>query len=202
MVNTMDNKKSKKIKKILKNSSVGIAGVGGLGSNVAVSLARAGVGCLLLVDFDKVEKSNLNRQYFFSDQIGLKKVKAIEDIIKNIDKEIDIKTFDYKLDEDNCNKVFSYADVIVEALDSAEQKTSFIENIMNKLPEKPVVGCSGVSGYGNISRIKYMNLGRLHMIYDDKAKDCQDDVLMAPRVALMANWQANVVLEILLGEDK
>ena len=73
---------------------------------------------------------------------------------------------------------------------------------MKKLPDKPLVACSGVSGYGNSERITTKHLGNLHMVYDEKALSSDDDVLMAPRVTLMANWQANIVLEILLGEDK
>ena len=100
------------------------------------------------------------------------------------------------------DKEFQNVDVIVEALDEAEIKTEFIEEIMQKLPKIPVVGCSGVSGYGHSDRIKTKKLGNLYIVYDETAKDSTEDVLTAPRVILMANWQANIVIEILLGEDK
>lgn len=198
----MNNQKSKKIRNKLQKSSVGIAGAGGLGSNIAVSLARSGVGNLVIVDYDAVEDSNLNRQYYFRDQIGMIKVEALKKTIFRIDESVKVDVFNYKLMKNNMDEPFHNVDVIVEALDSAHIKTMFIEEIMQKLPNIPIVGCSGVAGYGHSDRIITRKLGNLYMVYDEKAKDCNDDVLMAPRVILMANWQANIVLEILMGEDK
>ena len=198
----MDTLKSEKIRMKLQKSSVGIAGVGGLGSNVAVSLARAGIGRLVIVDFDSVEDSNLNRQYYFRDQIDMVKVEALKETIFRIDESIKVEVFNHRLTKDTMDRPFHNVDVIVEALDSADIKTLFIEEVMKKLPSIPVVGCSGVAGYGHCERIVTKNLGKLYMVYDEKAKDSSEDVLMAPRVILMANWQANIVLEILLGEDK
>lgn len=198
----MNIQKSKKIRKRLQKSSVGIAGVGGLGSNIAVSLARAGIGRLILVDFDCVEKSNLSRQHYFTNQIGMIKVNALKDTILRVNKSVKVDVFNYRLKKNTMDKPFHDVDVIIEALDSANIKTMFIEEIMQKLPNTPIVGCSGVAGYGNIDRIITKKLGKLYMVYDEKAKDCTNDVLLAPRVILMANWQANIVLEILLGEDK
>ena len=198
----MNTQKFEKIKMKLQKSSVGIAGIGGLGSNVAVSLARAGIGRFVIVDFDSVEESNLNRQYYFHDQIGMVKVEALKNIIHRIDESVKVDIFNYKLTKNTMDKPFHNVDVVVEALDNADIKTMFIEEVMQKLPNVPVVGCSGVAGYGHSDRIITKKLGKLYMVYDEKAKDCNDDVLMAPRVILMANWQANIVLEIILGEDK
>ncbi len=198
----MNTLKSNKIKMKLQKSSVGIAGVGGLGSNVAVSLARAGIGRIVIVDFDTVEESNLTRQYYFRDQIGMLKVKALKRTIHRIDKSVKVDIFNNMLMKNNIDEYFHNVDVIVEALDSAQIKTMFIEEVMQKLPNVPIVGCSGVAGYGHSDRIYTKKLGKLYMVYDEKAKDCNDDVLMAPRIILMANWQANIVLEIILGEDK
>lgn len=198
----MDKEKNKKIKKKLKKSTVGIAGLGGLGSNVAISLARAGIGKLILVDFDKVELSNLSRQYYFLDQIGKLKVDALKDNIKKINPEIIIETFNIKLKKGSMEKPFKDADVVIEALDKAETKTAFIEEILIKLKDKPIVAASGVAGYGHSERIATKKLGNLCICYDEQAKSSDEDVLMAPRVILMANWQANLALEIILGEDK
>ena len=99
-------------------------------------------------------------------------------------------------------KRFKDCDVIIEALDSAETKTAFIEEILTKLPDKPVVAASGVAGYGHSDRITTKRLGNLCMCYDEQALSSDDDVLMAPRVAIMANWEANLAIEIILGEDK
>ena len=198
----MNIEKAEKIRKKLKESCVGIAGVGGLGSNAAISLARAGIGRLILVDFDSVEEKNLDRQYYFLDQIGKVKVEALKDNIKKVNQWLKIDIFNQKLTIGSMDEPFHDADVIVEALDSAIAKTSFIEEIMQKLPDKPLVACSGVAGYGNSDRIKTKRIGNLYICQDEQALSSDDDVLMAPRVALMGNWEANIVLELILGEDK
>ena len=198
----MDKEKSERIQKKLKESSVGIAGLGGLGSNAAVSLARAGIGKLVLVDFDIVEKSNLGRQYYFLEHIGKTKVQSLRDIIGKINPEVEIIAHNIKLEKGSMEKPFKDVTVVIEALDNAETKTIFIEEILTKLPDKPVVAASGVAGYGNSDRITTKRLGNLYMCYDEFAKSSHDDVLMAPRVSLMANWEANIALEIILGEDK
>jgi len=202
MVKPMATEKLERIKKKLSESSVGIAGAGGLGSNAAVSLARAGIGRLVIVDFDKVEESNLNRQYYFRDQLGKVKVEALKENINRIYPSVKIDIFNEKLTKDSMDKFFHDVDIIIEALDSAEMKTSFVEEIMHKLPDKPIIAASGVAGYGHSDRIVTKKLGNLYMVYDGKARSSEDDVLMAPRVVLMANWEANLVLELLLGDDK
>ena len=113
-----------------------------------------------------------------------------------------VDIFNHRLIKDTMYKPFQDVDVIIEALDSAEVKTSFIEEILTKLPDKPIIGASGVAGYGHSDRVITKKMGNLYMCYDEHAKDSDDDVLMAPRVCLMANWEANLALEILLGEDK
>jgi len=198
----MDKKKFEEIKRKLKKSSVGIAGLGGLGSNACISLARAGVGRFVLVDFDKVEESNLSRQYYFLDQIGKLKVDALKDNIKKINSDIIVETHNIKLIKGSMEKPFKDVDVVIEALDNAETKASFIEEILTKLPNKPIVAASGVAGYGHSDRIVTKRLGNLYMCYDEYAKSSEDDILVAPRVTLIANWEANLALEIILGENK
>ncbi len=198
----MNIEKQEKIKNKLKNSVVGIAGAGGLGSNAAVSLARAGIGKLIIVDHDKIEESNLNRQYFFKDQIGKIKVKALKENIAKINKEIDVDIFNQRLTKGTMHKLFSNCDIIIEALDKAEVKTDFVEDVMTNYPDKYVISASGVSGYGHFERIKIKKLGNLYMIYDKKALDSKEDVLTSPRVSIFANIQANLALELILGEDK
>jgi len=198
----MNKQKIDKIMKKLKKSSIGIAGLGGLGSNAAIALARAGVGKLVLVDFDKVEKSNLNRQYFFINQIGKKKTEAIAENITKINPDIKIELLNSKLKKGEMERPFKKVDLIIEALDNAETKKTFIEEILTKLPEKPIIGASGVAGYGASDRIKTIKSGKLYICYDEKAKSSNEDILTAPKVCLMANWQANIALEILLEENK
>ena len=198
----MNNEKAEKIRKKLNESCVGIAGLGGLGSNVAVALARADIGRLILVDFDIIEESNLNRQYYFLDQIGKPKTIALQENIKRINPKVKIDSYNEKLEKGSMEKRFENCDVVIEALDKAETKTAFIEEILTKIPEIQVVGASGVAGYGHSDRIVTKRLGNLHLCYDEKSLSSDEDILMGARVALMANWQANLTLEIILGEDK
>jgi len=198
----MNKDKFDKVKKKLKNASVGIAGIGGLGSNAAIALVRAGIGRLVLVDFDKVEESNLDRQYYFLDQIGKPKVDVIKENIRRIDPNVKVETYDLKLERGSMAKPFKDVDVVIEALDKAVTKTEFIEEILLNLPEKPLVAASGVAGYGHSERIATKRLGKLNMCYDEYALSSENDILMAPRVCLIANWEANLALEIILGEDK
>ena len=97
---------------------------------------------------------------------------------------------------------FLTSDVIIEALDDAQTKTNFIEDIQIHLPKTPLVAASGLAGYGHSDRIETKRLDNLFICYDEQAKSSEHDVLLAPKVCLMANWQANIVLELLLGEDK
>jgi len=198
----MNKEKTDKIRNILQKSIIGIAGLGGLGSNAAVSLARAGIGRLVLVDFDIVEKTNLNRQYYFLNQLGMKKTDALKENIGRINPDVIVETHEIKLKKGAMSKLFRDVDVIIEALDSAEIKTAFIEEILLKLPNKPLVGASGVAGYGNPSRIRTIKSENLYMCIDEQAKSSDEDILTAPKVCLMANWEADLALEIILGENK
>jgi len=197
----MNRQKFDKIRKKLQESNVGIAGAGGLGSNAAVALARAGIGKLVLVDFDKIKKSNLGRQYYFLDQVGKIKVEALGDNIKRINPKVEIDIQVQRLEKGSMEKPFRHVNVVIEALDNAKTKTEFIEEILLKLPDKPIVAASGVAGYGNSDRIVTKRFGALYMCYDENAKSSEEDILLAPRVCLMANWEANLALEIILGED-
>jgi len=183
----------------LSGSSVGIAGAGGLGSNVAMALARAGVGHLLIIDFDKVEESNLNRQYYFRDQIGEYKVEALRENIEKAVTTCHVEIFHGKLEKGTMHEPFGEVDVVVEALDAAQTKADLIEDILSNLPGKPVVGASGVAGIGGSERIKLERFGDLLLVQDHEAKPSEEDVLLSPKVGLFAHYQANVVLEVLMG---
>ena len=187
---------------VLKRSKVGIAGAGGLGSNVAVSLARAGVGQLTIVDFDLVEKDNLNRQYYFIDQVGRSKVEALKENIERTGAIAEVRTMNVKLRKGKMHEPFRDADVIVEALDDARTKADFIIGIQTKLKETPLVAASGVAGYGGSERIKLERFGNLYLVQDHKARSSDIEVLLSPKVGLFAHYQANLVLEILLGGSR
>ena len=190
--------KFEEIKNKLKSKTVGIAGCGGLGSNCAVALARVGVGNLLIVDFDVIEESNLNRQYYFYDQIGEKKSAALKDNIKKINSEVNVIAIDKKLDSDSILEIFKDCDVIVEAFDKAEMKHMIIETVLEKFPDKPIVSGIGMAGWGDNSSIKSVQHNNLYICGDQKTEASEDNPPLAPRVGIVANMQANIVLEILL----
>jgi sulfur carrier protein ThiS adenylyltransferase len=190
-----------KLKARLRKASVGIAGAGGLGSNAAMALARAGVGHLVIVDFDKVEKKNLTRQYYFLNQIGKLKVKALKANIERAAEGVEVDAVAKKLLPGRMAAPFKDVDVVVEALDKAETKTRFVQEVLRDLPGKPVVAASGVAGWGACERIELKRFAPLHLVRDERAKSSDEGVLLAPKVCTMANMQANVVLEILLGAE-
>jgi sulfur carrier protein ThiS adenylyltransferase len=187
----------------IKKSIVGIAGLGGLGSATAIALARIGVGKLILVDFDVVEPSNLNRQQYFIHQIGMSKVDALQKNIAIINPYVRVQTYQEKLDRNNVERIFQDAEVVVEAFDRAEEKVMLINAISEKMPDKYIVAASGVAGYGDNNEIKTIRFSPKVFIVGDQKTAAQPGVgLMAPRVGIAAHHQANTVLRILLGEEK
>jgi len=187
----------------IKKAVVGIAGLGGLGSVVAIALARIGVGTLILVDFDVVEPSNLNRQQYFFHQIGMPKVEALCENLSKISPYVTIRTHQESLDPSNMGRIFAEADVVVEAFDRADQKSMLINTISEKMPEKYIVAASGVAGYGDNNEIQTVRFSSKIFIVGDQRTAARPGVgLMAPRVGIAAHHQANIVLRILLGEEK
>ena len=188
------------IKSKLKNYTVGIAGAGGLGSNCAVALARVGIGKLIISDFDVVNETNLNRQYFFRDQLGQKKVEALKENIYKINPEVKIITHNIKLNEHNLVEIYKDCDIIVEAFDLAEMKKILIETLLSELPDKPIVLGLGMAGYGDNNSIQFRQSENLYICGDEKSEVSENNPPLAPRVAMVANMQANTVLEILLSK--
>jgi sulfur carrier protein ThiS adenylyltransferase len=187
----------------IKKSVVGIAGLGGLGSVIAIALARVGVGSLILVDFDVVEPSNLNRQQYFVHQIGMPKVEALQKNIGIINPYVKVRTYQEKIDRNNVERIFDEAEVVVEAFDRAEEKAMLINTVSEKMPDKYIVAASGVAGYGENNEIKTVRFSSKIFIVGDQETAAQPGVgLMAPRVGIAAHHQANTVLRILLGEEK
>ena len=184
----------------MKRSVVGIAGLGGLGSNVAVSLARMGVGRLILADFDVVEPTNLNRQQYSIDHIGRAKTDAMSEIIGTINRYLTIALHQVELNRDNIPQVFGDAQVIVECFDRAEAKAMILQAVPELLPDAYIIGASGLAGYGDSNSIQTMKLGERVFIVGDLTTAAEPGRgLMAPRVAIAAGHQANLVVEILMN---
>jgi len=191
--------RSREIEKHLKRFIVGIAGAGGLGSNCASSLARAGIGTLVIADFDRVEVSNLSRQFYFSTQIGMMKTTALRENLLSIRPEINIITHNIKLDENNISSIFSGCHVIVEAFDRADMKEMLIETLQRKLQGVPLIIGSGMAGWGNIELLRSRKLDETLYVCGDEVTEASDECPpIAPRVGIVANMQADIVIEILL----
>jgi sulfur carrier protein ThiS adenylyltransferase len=187
----------------IKKAVVGVAGLGGLGSAIAIALARVGVGRLILVDFDVVEPSNLNRQQYFVHQIGMAKVEALQENLAKINPYVKTEPIHEKLDSNNVCRIFKGADVVVEAFDRADQKAMLINVISDRMPETYLVAASGVAGYGDNNEIQTVRFSSRIFISGDQKTAAQPGIgLMAPRVGIAAHHQANTVLRILLGEER
>lgn len=188
---------------VLKNSVVGIAGLGGLGSAVAVALARMGVGILILVDYDVVEPSNLNRQQYTIDQIGMAKTEAMQLNLAKINPFIHVKTLREVLNSENMADIFLSADVIVECFDSAEDKKMLLETAAERLPDTFIIGASGLAGFGGSNSIKSWRLSDRIFIVGDLEIAAEPGLgLMAPRVGIAAHHQANLVISLLIDPAK
>jgi len=183
---------------ILRQSSVGIAGAGGLGSNVAVSLARAGIGRLVIADSDRIEPSNLNRQQYFLDQVGERKVEALRENLLAINPYSLYEIHDVRINRRNAAKIFARVDVLVEAFDRAETKEMLIEASLARFPGRPIVAASGLAGFGGNRKMHTRRLGNLYVCGDEESQTPRGISPMAPRVALVAAMQANLVIELLV----
>jgi len=193
--------KFKEIKEHLSRYTVGIAGAGGLGSNCAVALARSGIGRLIIADFDIVEESNLNRQYFFTSQTGMKKIEALKANIAKINPGTHVETHDTMLNEKNIISLFKECHIIIEAFDSSNMKELIAHTVMESLPDKVLVMGSGLAGFGNNNSIRERKIDdRLYICGDGQSETNINNPPLAPRVGIVANMQANIVVELLMKE--
>lgn len=186
------------IKEVLKYKKVGIAGCGGLGSNCAIALARVGVGKLVIADFDVIELSNLNRQYFFYDQIGLPKALCLKQNILRIYPDIQVDERIIKLQSKDIVDLYSDCDVIVEAFDKADMKKMIIQTVLDQMPSKYIISGNGMAGWGNSDNIKPYYSDRLVICGDMMSESSINNPPIAPRVGIVANMMANEALSILL----
>lgn len=183
------------------SAAVAICGLGGLGSNIAVSLARAGVGKLILIDFDCVDISNLNRQQYKASQIGIKKTMALYFNLKEIAPYIDIRLHDVFLTAENAYEYLNDADIICEAFDKAESKAELVNTVLEKMPDKYIVAASGMAGIGSANSITTKKITTKFYISGDNVSDVETEgCLFSSRVMLCAAHEAHMVLRILSGE--
>ena len=184
-------------------ATVAVCGLGGLGSNIAVALARAGVGQLLLIDFDRVDISNLHRQQYRAAQVGRNKTEALVDNLREISPYIQLQSHTVKITEENVQELLAEADVICEAFDMAEEKAMLVNAVLEKLPEKYLVAASGMAGLGSANEIRTKRVMKRFYLCGDEVSDVTEGIgLVSSRVMLCAAHQAHMVLRILAGLEE
>ncbi len=189
-----------KIHNTLKKSKVAVAGLGGLGSNIAINLARIGVGKLLLIDFDIVEPSNLNRQSYYISHLGMYKTEALKKQLNDINPFIETETKNVKITEKNTTDIFKGYEIVCEAFDDPIAKAMLVNTILINLPETKIVAASGMAGFESSNKIKTeRKMKNLYLCGDYSTSADFGIGLMAPRVSICAGHQANMVLRLLLG---
>ena len=185
------------------NATVAICGLGGLGSNIATALTRAGIGKLILIDFDEVDITNLNRQQYKMSQLGRPKTECCLENLRDISPYTEIEIHTVKLTEENIPELLGEADIICEAFDKADQKAMLVNTVLETFPEKYMLSGTGMAGFGSANTIQSRKVfGRFYLCGDEKSDENDGIGLVASRVMVCAAHEAHMVLRILSGETE
>ena len=182
----------------VQNTRIGIAGLGGLGSNCALNLVRVGFRRFTMADFDVIDYSNLDRHFYFLDQVGQEKGCALELNLRRINPDLDIKAVNVKIDKENIEELFKDCRVVAECFDSAEQKSMLVSELLRL--GKFVVSASGLGGCGSSDDIKVHRMKQGLVVIGDLESDICSKPALSPRVNVAAAKQADVILEHILGK--
>lgn len=200
-IQALDDRHGIEFQKKISSTTVAVCGLGGLGSNIAISLARAGIGKLILIDFDKVDITNLHRQQYKANQIGMCKTEALQNNLKEINPYLETKIHTICLDESNAKDVLADADIICEAFDNAEAKANIVNFVLSEMPYKYIVAASGMAGLDSANLIKTRKVSKRFYLCGDEVSDIKDGIgLVSTRVMLCAAHQAHTVLRIIAEE--
>lgn len=200
MLNALEKRIGKQLLSKFQSAKVAVCGLGGLGSNIAISLARAGIGNLHIIDFDKVDISNLNRQQYFASQLEIYKTEAMLHNLKEISPYCKIKTDCIKINAENVKGLLENDDIICEAFDNPECKAMLVNNVIEKLPEKYIVSASGMAGIASANEIRTRRITKHFYICGDGVSDVSEyNSLFSSRVMACAAHQAHTVLRIIAG---
>lgn len=201
-MSALEQRHGKKLQQKFSAATVAVCGLGGLGSHIAAALARAGVGRLMLIDFDRVELTNLHRQQYGAHQIGSHKTEATAENLRQIAPYIQIQTITQRITEENFAALLGEADVICEAFDRPEAKAMLTNGVLEAMPEKYLVAASGMAGMGPANTIQTRKITDHFYLCGDGVSGVEDTIgLVCPRVMLCAAHQAHTVLRILAGEQ-
>lgn len=199
----LEQRHGKELQKKFASAAVAVCGLGGLGSNIAISLARAGIGKLILIDFDRVDIANLHRQQYKASQIGRYKTEALSENLKEIAPYIELEAYTVRITETNALEALKDADIICEAFDDAECKAMLANIVLESMPDKFLVAASGMAGLGSANIIKTRRVMKRFYLCGDEASDAAEaGSLVSSRVMLCAAHQAHAVLRILADELK
>lgn len=180
------------------STTVAVCGLGGLGSNIAIALARAGIGKLILIDFDRVDITNLHRQQYKVNQIGMRKTEALRCNLKEINPYLETKIHTIRLDESNAMDMLSDTDIICEAFDNAECKAMLTNFVLENMPDKYLVAASGMAGLESGNAIHTRKISKRFYLCGDEVSDAKDGIgLVSTRVMLCAAHQAHMVLRMI-----
>ncbi len=200
----METFKENLIKKIgkdnfdkIQSAKIGLAGAGGLGSNCALNLVRVGFRKLTIIDFDAVSQANLDRQFYFLDQVGMNKTEALKINLLKINPLLELNIVAKKIEKNNVKELFGNCDVVVECLDSAEYKSMLVEELLGL--DKFIVAVSGVGGIGSSDDIKIHKLKKNLIMVGDLKSDIKVKPALSPRVNIAAAKQADIVLEYIIS---
>ncbi len=199
----LEERHGKELQRKFSQSTVAVCGLGGLGSNISILLARAGVGRLVIVDFDKVELTNIHRQNYCAEQIGMYKTDATEQNIRRCSPYTEVVKHTVRITEENIQSILSEADIICEAFDSADEKSMMINKVLTDMPSKILIAASGMAGLDTGNTIRTRKITDRFYLCGDEVSDVNDGLgLTAPRVSICASHQANTVLRIISGESE
>ena len=194
----LEERHGKELHRAFSSATVAICGLGGLGSNIAIALVRAGVGKLILIDFDRVDITNLHRQQYKISQIGMHKTDALTVNLREIAPYIELEVHTERITEDNVITLLQDADIICEAFDDAECKAMLTNTVLSEMPDKYLVAASGMAGMGVTNSIRTRRITSRFYLCGDETSEVSDGIgLVAPRVALCAAHEAHTVLRIL-----
>lgn len=201
MAKALEVRQGKKWKEKFSAATIAICGLGGLGSHIAVSLARAGIGKLILLDFDRVDITNLHRQQYKASQVGRYKTEALSENLREIAPYIELEAHTVRITEKNALPLLKEADIICEAFDHPEEKAMLTNTVLELMPNKYLVAASGMAGLGSANSIKTRQVAkRFYLCGDEVSEVAEGSGLVSSRVMLCAAHQAHMVLRILADE--
>ena len=200
-IQALNDRHGVEFQKKISSTTVAVCGLGGLGSSIAIALARAGIGRLILIDYDKVDITNLHRQQYKVSQVGMYKTDALKENLLEINPYLETVIHTLYITEENAKKILKNCDIICEAFDSAECKAMLTNLVLDELPGKYIIAASGMAGIGSANSIHTRKVSKRFYLCGDEISDVKDGIgLVSTRVMLCAAHQAHMALRLIANE--